>query len=201
MKPLFTFQNHILTTEKKHSLQAVNAGIKTWHDALSYIATLPYGRNKNRRDLSLVIDEQKGTCSSKHALLKAIALENRISNVHLILAIYKMNGSNTVGIHDIMSQAKLEHIPEAHCFLEIDDKYYDFTFRENNMSTIENDILETQRIAPHQVTDYKVNFHCNYLKSWIEKNNIAYTFEQIWDIRERCIQSISEHNTNINHEL
>jgi hypothetical protein len=34
------------------------------------VKNIPYGRNSNRTDFSLVISENKGTCSSKHAFLK-----------------------------------------------------------------------------------------------------------------------------------
>jgi len=65
---------------------------------------LPYGRTANRTDLSLVISEQKGTCSSKHALLKEVADLNGIKGIDLIIGIYKMSEANTPGIGDELSK-------------------------------------------------------------------------------------------------
>ncbi len=67
----------------------LDKNISTWHTTISYIQHLPYGRSSSRSDLSTVIRENCGTCSSKHALLKSIADRNSIPNVNLILCIYK----------------------------------------------------------------------------------------------------------------
>ena len=52
-------------------------GIETLQQAFNYIAKLPYGRNSNRIDFSLVVKESKGTCSSKHAFLKSLINEQK----------------------------------------------------------------------------------------------------------------------------
>ena len=57
-----------LTSKDKLSELAKRNGIKTWNELTKFIKNLPYGRNKNRTDFGLVLSEQKGTCSSKHAL-------------------------------------------------------------------------------------------------------------------------------------
>jgi hypothetical protein len=56
-------------------------GVENWEDLTAFLKQIPYGRNANRTDFSLVIKENKGTCSSKHAFLKQIADENKIENV------------------------------------------------------------------------------------------------------------------------
>ncbi len=62
-----------LNSKDKLTLLIKGKNIFTWNELTHFIRHLPYGRNSNRTDLSLVIKEQKGTCSSKHALLKEIA--------------------------------------------------------------------------------------------------------------------------------
>jgi hypothetical protein len=47
---------------------------------LEKVKVIPYGRNLNRHDFSLVLSENKGTCSSKHAFLKDFADKNNIKN-------------------------------------------------------------------------------------------------------------------------
>lgn len=66
-----------------------------WQETINLVKHIPYGRNSNRTNFSLVISENKGTCSSKHAFLKDFAIKNKIPNVQLIIGIYKMNELNT----------------------------------------------------------------------------------------------------------
>ena len=53
------------------------------------VCELPYGRNSNPDDPLTVLTEQRGTCSTKHALLRRLAIEQRIDLV-LMLGIYEM---------------------------------------------------------------------------------------------------------------
>ena len=74
---------------------ALDNGLSNLEMCMAYLRKLPYGRNTHRDDLRLVFTEKKGTCSSKHAALKSIAIEQAISEVRFILCIYKMNVQNT----------------------------------------------------------------------------------------------------------
>lgn len=165
--------------------------ITTWQDALSYIQQLSYGRNTNRSDLSLVITNEKGTCSSKHALLKTIANENKIEGVQLILGMYKMTKKNTPGIGDHISKSELPYIPEAHCYLKIHGERRDFTSPSSSIKKIEKDILTEIEIAPSQVAQWKVDFHKQFIKDWNISEGIHKDFDRIWMIREQCISSLS----------
>src|ERR1041385_4464432 len=71
-----------------------NVGCLSFTDAARYVMHLPYGRNTRRSDYQLVLIEQKGTCSTKHALLTALARELGIA-VDLMLALYDMSEQNT----------------------------------------------------------------------------------------------------------
>ena len=172
-------------TQQVHSL-----GIETWEDLLLYTKKVPYGRNANREDLSLILKEHKGTCSSKHAFLKEIANQNSIANVKLIIGIYKMNESNT-RIGTILSKNNISFIPEAHCYLKINDERVDCTTPSSNFDKIKNDLLEEIEIEPFQVGAFKIDYHQNFIKSWLSKTNSEITFDQIWAIREQCIAFLS----------
>ena len=151
---------------------------------------IPYGRNSNRSDFSLVLSENKGTCSSKHAFLKNFANQNKIENVKLFIGIYKMNEQNTK-IGSILSDNNMDYIPEAHCYLSIDNQYVDVTTKDSDFEKLKNDILEEIEIEPFQVVDFKVNYHKEFIKKWLIENNIKFTFDEIWEIREQCIKSLS----------
>lgn len=154
------------------------------------IKHIPYGRNSNRSDFSLVLTENKGTCSSKHAFLKDFANQNKIENVKLFIGIYKMNEQNTK-IGSILAENNIEYIPEAHCYLSIANQYVDVTSKDSNFEKLRKDILEEIEIEPFQVVNFKVNYHKEFIKKWLIKNDIKYTFDEIWKIREECITKLS----------
>jgi hypothetical protein len=161
-------------------------------ELIETVKQIPYGRNSNRHDFSLVISENKGTCSSKHAFLKDFANNNNIPNVKLYIGIFKMNEENTTKIFPLLSENQINYIPEAHCYLKVDGIPIDVTTSESFYTKIKNDILEEIEIEPIQVADYKVNYHKEFLKKWIIETNQNKTFEKIWEIRENCIQKLSE---------
>lgn len=167
-------------------------GIKTWSQLCNHVKGLPYGRNKNRFDFDLVITETKGSCSSKHALLKKVADINKIPNIKLILGIYKMDNINTPNIGFALSENNIDFLPEAHCYLKINNKRIDYTSKESNISLIENNILEEVEITPDQVVDFKVTYHKEYLNNWLKSNSINFDFNQLWLIREQCIENLTK---------
>lgn len=163
-----------------------------WDDLIYFIQQLPYGRNQNREDFSLVLIENKGTCSSKHAFLKKIADLNQIEEVALVLVMYKMNHLNTPKIGNIIAENGLSYIPEAHCYLKIGNKRFDITTPNANIENLYKDIIEEIEIQPEQVNTFKVEFHQTYLKKWIKETPILLHFDEVWKIREKCIKKLEE---------
>ena len=170
----------------------LSKNITDFKAATEFICQLPYGRNSNRNDVLLLISENCGTCSSKHAFLKQLAIEQHLESVELILCIYLMNSQNTKGIGKHLIDNHLSAIPEAHCYLRIEGQRYDFTRPGASIQPIEAAILEEKPILPHQVGDFKPRYHRQYMDQWRLKEGISYSLEELWAIRERCIQSLSE---------
>ncbi len=183
--------NYSLNSNDKLTSLLRQKNIFTWVELTEYVKKLPYGRNSNRTDFSLVIKEGKGSCSSKHALLKEIANLNSIPNIKLILGIYKMNTKNTPKIGDALDNFTIDFIPEAHCYLMIEEKRIDFTSSNSNFKRIEDAILIEQEIEPHQVVKFKVDYHKSYVKDWIAGQNLPFSFDRIWKLREQCIMNLS----------
>ncbi len=163
-----------------------------FEELIEKVKHVPYGRNSNRYDFSLVLSESKGTCSSKHAFLKVYADKNEIENVKLYIGIFKMSDVNTPKLGDLLSKNAIDYIPEAHCYLKINGVLLDVTNSESFYDKIKEEILEEIEIIPEQVSDFKVDYHKAFLKKWIEETNQNYTFDEIWNIREECIQKLSE---------
>ena len=90
--------------------------IDDFRRAAKYVCDLPYGMNVDTSELLAVLNERKGTCSMKHALLKALASEQGLL-IRLMLGIFGMNVRNTPGIGHVLEEHHLACIPEAHCYL------------------------------------------------------------------------------------
>jgi hypothetical protein len=179
-----------LTSKEELTQQLLELGITNWDDTLIHVRNIPYGRNSNREDLSLVLKENKGSCSSKHAFLKEIANQNNIPNVQLIIGIYKMKESNTK-IGTILSENAIDYIPEAHCYLNINGERLDYTTGSSNFEKIKKDLLEETEIEPYQVGEFKIKYHQDFMKKWLSNSNATITFDQLWAIREQCIVFLS----------
>ena len=182
-----------ITSTKELSVLAKSKKLTTWLEVVNYVKSLPYGRNTNRTDVSLVLKEEKGSCSSKHAFLKALAIENSKKEIELILAIYKMNANNT-SIGTTISKNNLEYIPEAHCYLKVLGNSLDVTSESSNFNNIKEAILSEEIILPNQVSVFKVNYHKEFIKKWIKEEQINFSFDKIWEIREECIRYLSQNS-------
>ncbi|MBL4708347.1 MAG: hypothetical protein JKY48_07925 [Flavobacteriales bacterium] len=163
----------------------------TWEGLIQFVRHLPYGRNANRKDLKLVSFEKKGNCSSKHALLKRVADANNIADVQLILGIYKMNHLNTPNIGNVLIEKSIDFIPEAHCYLKINGERTDITSHQSNFKNLQKDIVQELEIQAEQVAEFKVNYHKDFLRKWILENKMQIGFDEIWQIREKCISNLT----------
>lgn len=180
--------NFTIESEGKFSSLFRELEIYSFQDACKYIQALKYGRISDRSDFSLVLSEQKGTCSSKHALLTELALENGIEDLELICGIYLMNAETNPKITPILDKYHLTQIPECHVYFRYKNERYDFTGIGFDIKKVEPFIVREQRIEPNQSIEWKVKIHKNYIESWLKrKSEISFDFEQIWAIREEII--------------
>lgn len=185
--------NFQLTSEDNKSSLFRNLGINDFEAACTYVEQLPYGRNSNRDDFSLVISEQKGTCSSKHALLTELAEENAVSDVELIAGIFLMSPETHPQLTAFFADKPYSSLPECHCYLMVRDesrtkRRYDFTDSSNGMERIAPKIVREQRIEPNQVRDWKVVIHKDYLQRWLNRQpELNLTLDEVWEQREAAI--------------
>jgi hypothetical protein len=165
-------------------------GITTWSELTKFIHNLPYGRNSKREDFTLVLSEGKGTCSSKHAFLKLVANENGWDDIELILAMVKINATNTPIISRMLKNRDLDYFPEAHCYLKYGDERMDYTFPNTNEFNFNDDLLVERIIQPNSVIEFKINFHISYMKQWCSIHD--HSFDRIWLLREKYIRRLSQ---------
>lgn len=175
------------------SKEFLKRGIQSFYQATNYIQNLDYGRNSNKDDLTTIFIDNKGTCSTKHAILKQLANENEIKDIKLVLGIFKMNALNTPKVEMTLSKNRLQYIPEAHTYLKCGNNYFDFTKRGASPDDFINDLLFETEIQSNEINQHKIGIHKVFLDNGLHKNsNIKYSLEEIWRIREQCIQDLSE---------
>ena len=181
-----------IESKGKISDKFLEYGIVTFKGATNFIQNLTYGRNLNKKDLATIFIDNCGTCSTKHAILKQLAVENNFDDIKLILAIVKMDANNTPEISKTLIKYKLDFIPEAHNYLKFQSTIFDFTKPDFTLANSSENILEEIEILPNQITDYKVAYHKIYLEKWlIENPQIKFSIEKLWDIRELCILDLA----------
>ena len=170
----------------------VESGIVDWKDLIRTVRQFHYERNSNREDFTLVWSERKGTCSSKHAFLKLVAELNGFDSVELYIGIYKMNAINTPGVIEILKNEKLNYIPEAHCYLKIDGAVLDATNLQSDFENYRLNLLQEIRIEKEVVISEKIELHQEYIRNWIKEEQITYSFEEVWQLREKCILALEQ---------
>jgi hypothetical protein len=90
--------------------------IDTFHKACRYVHELPYGYNSDRDDLMILFTERMGTCTTKHAVIAALAVELNLP-VEKNIGIYAMTGEIVTGADRICAKYNLPYVPMIHCFL------------------------------------------------------------------------------------
>jgi hypothetical protein len=172
--------------------QLLASAIYNFRAAGQHLHSLPYGRNTDRANFHLVLNEGRGTCSTKHALLAELAREQKLP-IALTLGIYQMHEDNTPGVGEILSHYNLPFLPEAHCYLTYKGQRIDIT-RANIEATESIDrFLYEETILPEQIGEYKVDLHKRFLRQWLAENNAnGYSFDKLWTIREECIASLTQ---------
>lgn len=169
--------------------------IMDFHQAVDWIHQLVYGRNSRKDQLECLLTEQRGTCSTKHAFIAQLALENEVEGIQLIMGIYQMNARNTPGIGAILTEHQLAYLPEAHNYLNYAGQRIDLTNLPNAQASPFDALMEEIEITPQQIAQFKAQYHQAFLKRWIENENSPLSLDQIWLIRESCIAALANHSS------
>ena len=163
--------------------------VHSFSEACQWVKDVPYARNSNREDLLLVLRENRGTCSSKHGLLTALAEENACQDIELIAGFFLMSPETHPKLTDFFADKPYSAIPECHCYLRIKGERFDFTGTDDLQTRVAGRFLREQRIEPQQVGKWKPKIHWEYLNSWLKRNpQISLTTDELWADRESCIR-------------
>jgi hypothetical protein len=153
------------------------------------VRALPYGRVRDLESVSAVVDEQKGTCSSKHRYLAALAHENGRHEITLMLGLYEMSRDNTPGVGPTLESEGLAAVPEAHCYLMRGDQRYDFTGLPTGSRSPLEALIDERVVSPTDLPKVKVPYHRAALATWANARGLDP--ERLWALRERCIELLA----------
>ncbi len=181
---------HIEAEKGPFSSECVDRGIISFQSLIEWVEQLPYKRNSNRADFSLVFNEECGTCSTKHALVKTIAEENDWSAVQLFLGQYEMSEQTNPGIGVLLQENSLDFIPEAHVYLKIDGRIFDLTGLPKGVTSFEQSLTNEHLIEPYQIGDYKFKWHDAVLLNYgIQMNK---SLDALKEIRENGLLLLND---------
>lgn len=160
-------------------------GVTRLRTAARWVQALPYGRTTDRADWRLVLPERRGTCSTKHALLAALAAEAGAS-VGLVLGVYLMDEATTPGVGAALAAAGLCAVPEAHCVLDAERERLDLTWPGRTEAP---SFVWEEAIRPDQIGAHKVSRHRDFVRTWAAKHGLDAA--HVWAAREACIAALS----------
>ena len=191
--------NFRIQSQGRISQLCLDRGLYYLQDVIAYLKSLPYIRTSDKRDLAMVLVEERGTCSAKHALLVQLAHENGEQELRLVLCTYNITSKVHPEMADVLQQHQLRSIPEARCFIKYRGGIYNLC---DHHSPKRPDIISEIEIAPMQTVTFKKRYHMNYIENWlqIERLHKHWSYEQIWNIRETCIRT-AEQKPNGNRQL
>ena len=172
-------------------------GYRQFAEVAEAIRRLPYGRPSSEDELS-VLDEERGTCSSKHRFLAALAHECGRPEVKLMLGLYSMSEKNTPGVETILRAEGLAAIPEAHCFLMCGERRFDFTGLPFGATAPIESLTDERCVSPGDLRSVKATYHHGALVDWARTRGIDP--ERAWAIREKCIELLADRTRHLASE-
>lgn len=164
-------------------------GISTFDQLAEYVRLLPYGRTTDATDPRTVLFERRGTCSSKHHLLAAVAHECGHPEVKLMVGIYEMSEKNTPGVNAVLNSVSISFIPEAHCYLAVNGERFDFTGLSTGVSSPFDALIAEHVISPKDLSQSKVRLHMQEIEAWAQSFGISTA--TAWATREACIAALA----------
>jgi len=164
-------------------------GFAHFEELAGHLRALPYGRVATDADFPAVLTQRRGTCSTKHRLLAAVAHDCGHRDVRLTVGIYLMSGANTPAVAATLGAAGLAEIPEAHCYLSLGGTRADFTGLPPCPQSPFDALVAEHDVAPAALSGRKPQLHRAFMASWARDRGIDP--EHAWAVREACIAALA----------
>lgn len=176
----------------------LSLGIHTFIDACQYVHTLPYGYNTDRDDLMILFKENKGTCTTKHAVIATLAAELNLP-IEKSIGIYAMTEEIVSGTAEILKKYDLPYVPMIHCFLIYGKYRVDLSEGNNNGKNRPIDeFLYSQQVEPNISAKDEYILYRKALKDHIlkRKEMAGVEIRQILHAREEGLQLLKKNIRN-----
>ncbi|HZX10486.1 MAG TPA: hypothetical protein VFG01_06005, partial [Acidobacteriota bacterium] len=177
----------------------LSLGINRFINACRYVHELPYGYNTNRDDLMVLFKENKGTCTTKHAVIATLAVELNLP-IEKNVGIYAMTKEIVTGTDEILKKFNLPYVPMVHCFLVYGEYRVDLSEGNNNGKnrSIE-EFLYSQWVEPNISAKAEYLIYRNALKDHILKRKEMEGVEilKILHAREEGLHLLKKNIQNI----
>ena len=197
MDKLTVFPDKSISTAGPISEKFLSLGVDRFIDACRHVHILPYGFNKDRDDLMILFKENRGTCTTKHAVIATLANELNLP-IEKNIGIYAMTEQIVTGTNEILAKYSLPYVPMVHCFLIYGKNRVDLSEGNNNGKNrpIE-DFLFTQKVEPNISAKDEYLIYRDALKDHIlmQKEMEGVDITQILHAREEGLELL-KHNIN-----
>ena len=160
-------------------------------DALAaHVRALPHGHAQRPGDPLAILREERGTNSSKHHLLATVAQTCGHPEVVLTLGIYAMSECNTPGVGAILEAASVSSIPQAHCYLTVDNQRLDFTGPPQASESPLRSLTAEFFLTPDKLAERMAPLQQQALAQWATQQGVS--FEAAWALRQACFAVLSD---------
>ncbi len=191
----FLCPDFLLNSQAPFGQLLIQEGVMSFHEALNFALKLPYKRISDLDNLALVVLEKRGTCSSKHGFLAAVAQENNHPEIRLEMGYFRCKFEKIPALKRSFENFPIDHIVEAHVYLKYKSHIIDVTSSAFDAQLLlsPSDLIESQPLLPHEAGSIKQLLHQNYFKMWCNQNKIDFT--RAWDLRGQIISFLVEKTT------
>jgi hypothetical protein len=137
-----------ITVVGKISQKFLDLGIKSFREACKYTHNIEYGYNTDYDDKMILFKENKGTCTTKHAVIAGLAEELGIP-LYKHVGVYKFTEAISNGTNKILQKYRIPYVPMVHCFLVYKDFRFDLTEGNcNGKNTTIEEFIHEEKVDP-----------------------------------------------------
>ena len=130
------------------SKKFLELGITSFREACEYVHNIEYGYNSDYDDKMIFFKENKGTCTTKHAVITGLAEELNIP-LYKYIGVYKFTDEISTGTNEILKKYDLPYVPMVHCFLVYNDYRFDLTEGNcNGKNTTIEEFIHEEKVNP-----------------------------------------------------
>ena len=100
-----------------------------------------------------------------------------------------MSEANTPGVWAVLQRASISSIPEAHCYLMVEQERFDFTGLPLGNESPFMSVFEEHVVPLQMLGQSKTGLHIHALEVWA--SGAGMSINRAWSAREACIAALT----------